>query len=99
MAANPTRSAPTKAGTPAFPGETAGRLRSPASWSARSAPTIAIGHELAVTPLQLALAYGAIANGGASDASVLDEAAAAVTLAQLDGAVRAGRASGHSWPG
>ena len=47
-----------------FPGETPGRLRSPASWSARSCPTIAIGHELAVTPLQMALAYSAIANGG-----------------------------------
>jgi cell division protein FtsI/penicillin-binding protein 2 len=48
----------------AFPGEAAGRLRSPAHWSARSAPTIAIGHEVAVTPLQLALAYAAVANGG-----------------------------------
>lgn len=48
----------------AFPGETGGMLRSPAKWSARSAPTIAIGHELSVTPLQLALAYGALANGG-----------------------------------
>jgi len=47
-----------------FPGETAGRLHSPAHWSARSCPTIAIGHEVTVTPLQLALAYGAIANGG-----------------------------------
>jgi cell division protein FtsI/penicillin-binding protein 2 len=48
----------------AFPGEVGGRLHSPAHWSARSAPTIAIGHEVAVTPLQLALAYAAIANGG-----------------------------------
>jgi cell division protein FtsI/penicillin-binding protein 2 len=48
----------------AFPGETGGKLRSPAQWSARSAPTIAIGHELAVTPIQLALAYAAVANGG-----------------------------------
>jgi len=47
-----------------FPGEASGHLRSPASWSARSCPTIAIGHELAVTPLQLALAYSAVANGG-----------------------------------
>jgi len=47
-----------------FPGETGGRLRSPAHWSARSCPTIAIGHEVAVTPLQLALAYAAVANGG-----------------------------------
>jgi stage V sporulation protein D (sporulation-specific penicillin-binding protein) len=47
-----------------FPGETAGRLRSPERWSGRSCPTIAIGHEVTVTPLQLALAYAAVANGG-----------------------------------
>ena len=47
-----------------FPGEAGGRLRSPERWSARSTPTIAIGHELSVTPLQLTLAYSAIANGG-----------------------------------
>ena len=48
----------------AFPGEAGGRLRSPEHWSARSTPTIAIGHEVSVTPLQLTLAYAAIANGG-----------------------------------
>lgn len=47
-----------------FPGEVGGKLRSPSQWSARSCPTIAIGHEIAVTALQLALAYGAVANGG-----------------------------------
>ncbi len=47
-----------------FPGEAGGRLHSPDHWSRRSCPTIAIGHEVAVTPLQLALAYAAIANGG-----------------------------------
>jgi cell division protein FtsI/penicillin-binding protein 2 len=47
-----------------FPGEAGGKLRSPDRWSARSTPTIAIGHEIAVTPLQLTLAYAAIANGG-----------------------------------
>jgi cell division protein FtsI/penicillin-binding protein 2 len=47
-----------------FPGEASGRLRTPEHWSARSCPTIAIGHELSVTPLQLALAYAAVANGG-----------------------------------
>jgi cell division protein FtsI/penicillin-binding protein 2 len=47
-----------------FPGETAGRLRPVRAWQPRSTPTIAIGHELTVTPLQLALAYAAIANGG-----------------------------------
>jgi stage V sporulation protein D (sporulation-specific penicillin-binding protein) len=47
-----------------FPGEAGGRLRSPDRWSGRSAPTIAIGHEVTVTPLQLVLAYAAVANGG-----------------------------------
>ena len=47
-----------------FPGEAGGRLRSPDRWSLRSAPTIAIGHEISVTPLQLTLAYAAIANDG-----------------------------------
>ena len=47
-----------------FPGEVGGRLRSPDHWSLRSAPTIAIGHEISVTPLQLVLAYAAIANDG-----------------------------------
>jgi cell division protein FtsI/penicillin-binding protein 2 len=48
----------------AFPGEAGGHLRSPEHWSARSTPTIAIGHEVSVTPLQLTLAYAAMANGG-----------------------------------
>jgi len=47
-----------------FPGETAGRLRPVSAWQPRSTPTIAIGHEITVTPLQLALAYAAVANGG-----------------------------------
>ena len=47
-----------------FPGEVAGRLRPPHQWSGRSLPTLAIGQELSVTPLQLAAAYGAVANGG-----------------------------------
>ncbi len=47
-----------------FPGEAGGKLRPPEQWSGRSCPTIAIGHEVSVTPLQLTLAYAAIANGG-----------------------------------
>lgn len=47
-----------------FPGESAGRLRPLNVWQPRSTPTVAIGQEITVTPLQLALAYGAIANGG-----------------------------------
>jgi cell division protein FtsI (penicillin-binding protein 3) len=46
------------------PGEVSGILRRPANWSGRSLETVAIGQELAVTPLQLACAYGAIANRG-----------------------------------
>lgn len=47
-----------------FPGETSGRLRPLSRWQPRSTPTVAIGQEVAVTPLQLALAYAAVANGG-----------------------------------
>ncbi|HET7583401.1 MAG TPA: penicillin-binding transpeptidase domain-containing protein [Gemmatimonadaceae bacterium] len=54
-------------GTPTgvtFPSEASGTLRKPQAWSARSAASLAMGYEIAVTPLQLALAYGALANGG-----------------------------------
>ena len=47
-----------------FPGETAGKLRPVSAWQPRSTPTISIGQEVAVTPLQLALAYSSVANGG-----------------------------------
>ncbi len=47
-----------------LPGEVSGILRRPAHWSGRSLETIAIGQEIACTPLQLACAYGAVANGG-----------------------------------
>lgn len=47
-----------------YPGERDGTLAAPADWSSRTQPTIAIGQELAVTPLQLALAVSAVANGG-----------------------------------
>lgn len=47
-----------------YPGQAAGILHRPSSWSARSRPTIAIGQEVAVTPLQLAMALGAVANNG-----------------------------------
>jgi len=47
-----------------FPGEASGTLRAPPQWSKQSPVSLAIGYEVAVTPVQLALAYGAIANGG-----------------------------------
>ena len=47
-----------------LPAESRGTLREPRLWSARSLPSIAIGHEIGVTPLQMAMVYGALANGG-----------------------------------
>lgn len=47
-----------------LPGEVGGQLRHPKNWSARSLETISIGQEIAVTALQVASAYSAIANGG-----------------------------------
>jgi cell division protein FtsI/penicillin-binding protein 2 len=47
-----------------FPAESPGRLRPPREWTRPSAASLAIGYELAVTPLQLAAAYAAIANDG-----------------------------------
>ena len=44
--------------------ESAGRLRDPEDWTRESAPSIAIGYEIMVTPLQLAMAYAAVANEG-----------------------------------
>lgn len=47
-----------------LPGEVKGILRNPSEWSRLSLPFIAFGHEVAVTALQMAMAYGAVANGG-----------------------------------
>ena len=47
-----------------FPGEAAGRLRPPSEWTRPSAASLAIGYELSVTPIQVAAAYAALANGG-----------------------------------
>jgi cell division protein FtsI/penicillin-binding protein 2 len=45
-----------------FPGETAGIL--PSYWSGSTIGTLPIGHGIAVTPVQMAAAYAAVANGG-----------------------------------
>lgn len=47
-----------------FPSETRGRLRLPHEWDAYSQTSLAMGYEFTVTPIQLAVAYAAIANGG-----------------------------------
>jgi cell division protein FtsI/penicillin-binding protein 2 len=47
-----------------LPAEESGSLKPVGRWSGRSQQTIAFGHEVATTPLQLAMAFAAIANGG-----------------------------------
>jgi len=47
-----------------LPGEIPGLIRSPSSWSKISITHIPMGHEIGVTPLQMATAMCAIANGG-----------------------------------
>ncbi|HET9682550.1 MAG TPA: penicillin-binding protein 2, partial [Gemmatimonadaceae bacterium] len=48
----------------AYPVEASGTLREPSRWSRQSANSLAMGYEVAVTPLQLAAAYVALANDG-----------------------------------
>lgn len=47
-----------------LPGETRGLLRPPSRWGGSSIGSIAIGQEVAVTPLQLVTMVSTIANGG-----------------------------------
>jgi cell division protein FtsI/penicillin-binding protein 2 len=47
-----------------FPAEASGILPATASWSQLSQASLAIGQELTASPLQVAVAYAAIANGG-----------------------------------
>jgi len=47
-----------------LPGETAGLLRPLSRWQPSSIGSIAIGQEVGVTPLQMAAAFGALANDG-----------------------------------
>lgn len=47
-----------------FPAESSGRLPRPARWSRFTPSSLAIGYEISATPLQMVMAYGALANGG-----------------------------------
>ena len=47
-----------------LPGETAGLVRPVSRWQPSSIGSIAIGQEIGVTPLQMAAAFGALANDG-----------------------------------
>jgi cell division protein FtsI (penicillin-binding protein 3) len=73
-------------GTPtgvAFPSEARGSLYAPVRWSRQSAASLAMGYEVAVTPLQLAAAYAVFANGG-----LLIEPALVKEVRAPDGTVR-----------
>lgn len=45
-------------------GEESGFLKEPHNWSGRTLKTMGFGHELSVTPIQMVMAFSAIANGG-----------------------------------
>ncbi|MFH2054222.1 MAG: penicillin-binding transpeptidase domain-containing protein [bacterium] len=47
-----------------YGGQAGGVLYHPSRWSGRSKSTLAIGHELMATPIQLGMALCAVANGG-----------------------------------
>ncbi|QOY62281.1 penicillin-binding protein 2 [Lysobacter sp. H21R4] len=47
-----------------FPGEASGLLAAPGQWSGTTKATMSYGYGLSATPLQIAVAYAAIANGG-----------------------------------
>ncbi|MEX2115361.1 MAG: penicillin-binding transpeptidase domain-containing protein [Bacteroidota bacterium] len=47
-----------------LPGEVRGRLKKPQEWSGITMQSMAYGYEVAVTPLQIAAAYAAVANKG-----------------------------------
>jgi stage V sporulation protein D (sporulation-specific penicillin-binding protein) len=47
-----------------LPGENPGLIISPDQWSATTLPTMSFGHSISITPLAMARAYCAIANGG-----------------------------------
>lgn len=47
-----------------YPSESPGRLYPVSQWSRQSGASLAMGYELSVTPIQLAAAYAAFANGG-----------------------------------
>lgn len=47
-----------------LPGETVGLVTDPADWSKYTQTSVAMGHEIAVTPVQMVRAFSAFCNGG-----------------------------------
>jgi cell division protein FtsI (penicillin-binding protein 3) len=85
-----------------FPGESAGVLPAARGWGTLEKATLSYGYGLSVTPLQMAVAYAALANGGrlrpptfvagqqAQDAAVLDPQIAAEVLRMLETVIQPG---------
>jgi cell division protein FtsI (penicillin-binding protein 3) len=47
-----------------LPGEVPGLLKHPRDWGGQSQASMAMGYEISVTPIQMAMGYGALANDG-----------------------------------
>jgi cell division protein FtsI (penicillin-binding protein 3) len=47
-----------------LPGESRGQVASPTAWSQGTIASISMGYEVGVTPMQMAAAFSAVANGG-----------------------------------
>ena len=50
--------------SPDFPGENSGIVWKPEQWTERALASVSMGYQVAVTPLQVAAAFSAVANGG-----------------------------------
>jgi cell division protein FtsI (penicillin-binding protein 3) len=50
--------------SPDFPSENAGIVWSPEKWTESALASVSMGYQIAVTPLQMIAAVGAVANGG-----------------------------------
>jgi cell division protein FtsI (penicillin-binding protein 3) len=93
-----------------FPGEAAGVLSPPKGWGQVEKATLSYGYGLSVTPLQLAQAYAALANGGrlraptfvagatTPDAAVLDPQIARTVLDMLGAVITEGSGSKAAVP-
>ncbi|MDQ3521468.1 MAG: penicillin-binding transpeptidase domain-containing protein [Gemmatimonadota bacterium] len=66
-----------------YPAEAAGRLARPQRWSSLTPGSLAMGYEVSVTPLQMLMAYGALANGG-----TLFEPSLVREVRDVDGTIR-----------
>jgi cell division protein FtsI (penicillin-binding protein 3) len=50
--------------SPDFPAESSGIVWKPEQWTERALASVSMGYQIAVTPLQVAAAFSAVANGG-----------------------------------